>query len=149
MKISWGIIILLLYSGFVLLVLIMVMFSFTQRVDLVTDNYYEKEIRYQEQIDKINRTNQLSEKLSFQINGRVVLIKFPNKPEPDNPTNQIYFYRPSNSNYDRVVKVVVDQSNLQKIELNKEKFSKGFWRVRINWVSEGVAYYEEKEFFLN
>jgi hypothetical protein len=127
----------------------MVMFSFTQRVDLVTDNYYEKEIRYQEQIDKINRTNQLSEKLSFQINGRVVLIKFPNKPEPDNPTNQIYFYRPSNSNYDRVVKVVVDQSNLQKIELNKEKFSKGFWRVRINWVSEGVAYYEEKEFFLN
>ncbi|MGC8857725.1 MAG: FixH family protein [Ignavibacteria bacterium] len=147
MKISWGIIIAILYSGFVLLVLVMVMFSFTQRVDLVTDNYYEKELRYQEQIDKINRTNQLSEKLDFHVDNRIVSIKFPNKLDPD-PDNLIHFYRPSNSSYDKIVKIVTDSSNFQKIKLNREKFSKGFWRVRINWVSGGFSYYTEKEFFL-
>lgn len=149
MKISWGIIVTVLYSGFVLLVLIMVMFSFNQRVDLVTDNYYEKELRYQEQIDKVNRTSQLSEKLDFQLDNKTVLIKFPNKPDPDNPDNIVHFYRPSNSNYDKIVKIVTDSLNVQKIELNKEKFFKGFWRIRINWVSKGISYYAEKEFFLN
>jgi len=149
MRLNWGIIIVILYTGLILLVLIMVMFSFTQKVDLVTDNYYEKELKYQEQIDKIKRTDQLSDKLDFKINSRIAYIKFPNKPDPENPNNLIHFYRPSNSNYDRIVKISTDSTNLQKIELNKEKFSKGFWRVMINWISGGIAYYTEKEFFLN
>lgn len=149
MRVNWGIIITVLYSGFVLLVLIMVMFSFTQKVDLVTDNYYEKELRYQEQIDKINRTSQLPEKLYFEFDNRIISVRFPNKPDPDNPDNFIHFYRPSNSNYDRIVKIITDSLNFQKIELDKEKFSNGFWRVRINWVSKGTSYYVEKDFFLN
>ena len=65
MKISWGTGIAATYIIFVLATLGMTYAMMTKNVDLVSTNYYEKEIKYQEQIDKINNTSGLNDKLKF------------------------------------------------------------------------------------
>ncbi len=60
---SWGKGIILVFVIFILGIGIMVYKSMTKNIDLVTSNYYEKELKYQEQIDKINNSNRLEEKL--------------------------------------------------------------------------------------
>jgi hypothetical protein len=51
---SWGKGIILVFVVFVLGIGVLVYRSMTKNIDLVTTNYYEKELKYQEQIDKRN-----------------------------------------------------------------------------------------------
>ena len=52
MKFNWGTGIFLLYAGFAAVTIALVIFAMTKKVDLVTDNYYDKELKYEEQIQK-------------------------------------------------------------------------------------------------
>ena len=55
MKINWGTKIVILYSSFVIMMLGMVFFAVNQEFHLVTDNYYEEELLFQEQINQKRR----------------------------------------------------------------------------------------------
>ncbi len=49
----------------------------TQDVSLVSDNYYEKSLSYQDEIDKQSRTKSLDEQVKINFNGEVINILFP------------------------------------------------------------------------
>ena len=51
MRINWDVRIAVLYISFVIMIIAMVIFSLTRDIPLVNDNYYEEEIKYQQQID--------------------------------------------------------------------------------------------------
>ena len=53
LKISWGTKIATLYIGFVGLIILMVSMSMRQRVDLVSEDYYNRELAYQDKINEI------------------------------------------------------------------------------------------------
>lgn len=61
-KLNWGWRISILYSGFVVFMLFMVFKTTTVKDDLVTPDYYAKELEYQQHIDKQERANQLDRK---------------------------------------------------------------------------------------
>ena len=50
----------------------------TQDVSLVSDNYYEKSLAYQDEIDKQSRTKSLDEQVKINFTGEVINILFPN-----------------------------------------------------------------------
>ena len=52
---NWGYKILLVYLIFILGILFMVFKSSTQKTDLVTTDYYAKELKYQEKIDEMKQ----------------------------------------------------------------------------------------------
>ena len=52
-KFNWGWKIAILYGGFVCFMLVMVFIASNQKVELVTTNYYEEELKYQSHIDKM------------------------------------------------------------------------------------------------
>jgi hypothetical protein len=137
----WGIKIAIFYGGFVVVVLASVFFAMTQRVNLVSDNYYEKELKYQEQIDKSQRTKTLKEKTNIQLLERQVKIKLPALPDKNNPKDYILFYRPSDPSKDFKVAIASDSLGFQTVSI--EKLSKGFWKIKLNWTSGGVEYYDE------
>ena len=72
----------------------------TQDVSLVSDNYYEKSLSYQTEIDKQSRTNSLDEQVKINFNGEVINILFPSTYLDKNISGEIYFYRPSNPKLD-------------------------------------------------
>lgn len=138
---NWGKKIAILYIGFVVLTLAFVFFAMTQKVDLVTDNYYEKELKYQEQIDKIKKTKELKDKTEIQLIEKTVKIKFPALPDKNNPKDFILFYRPSDPSKDVKIQVSADSLGFQLIPI--EKLAHGFWKIKLNWTSGGFEFYDE------
>jgi len=75
MKMNWGTGILVLIILFFITMFVMVYIAFNQRVDLVTKNYYEKELAYQKDINM--QQNELDLKNSViieQIPGKISII---------------------------------------------------------------------------
>ena len=58
-KMNWGKGIAAVYICFVVIILGFVFYFMNQDVDLVTHKYYDEEIKYQEQIERMKRTNEL------------------------------------------------------------------------------------------
>jgi hypothetical protein len=141
MNFDWGKKIAALYIGFVVLVVGMVIFAMTKNTDLVSDNYYEKEIKYQEQIDKEKRTKELPEQVKIEYLGSYVSVKFPQTYNSKDIKGSILFYRPSEASRDFRLNIEPDENGEQKILTNK--FSKGIWKVQISWKMNGTEYYNE------
>jgi hypothetical protein len=138
---NWGIKILIFYLGFVVMVVASVFFAMNQKVDLVTDNYYEKELKYQDQIDKQQRTKSLTGKTEIQLLDKQIKIKFPNIPDKNNSKNSILLYRPSDLSKDIKIAISTDSLGIQNITI--EKLIKGFWKIKLNWASKESEYYDE------
>ncbi|MDQ7817668.1 MAG: FixH family protein [Melioribacteraceae bacterium] len=147
MKISWGVKIAATYIIFVIGVLVMVFIFMNQDVHLVTDNYYAKELEYQKQIDKINRTNQLEEQLQIINQQSFVQFIFPVQFKPEEITGKINFYRPSDQSKDIAIDVATDTSNSQVVFT--DIFVKGVWKVKVDWSVKENHYYNEKILLVN
>ena len=75
MKISWGISISIVYILFVVVMVGAVIFSTTQESHLVADDYYEREIAYQNQIEKMERTKLLPEQLKIYLKNELIFLE--------------------------------------------------------------------------
>ena len=76
-KISWGTGIAIGIIVFVVISITMTVIFMTQDVSLVSNNYYEKSLSYQDEIDKQSRTKSLDEQVKINFNGEVINILFP------------------------------------------------------------------------
>jgi len=146
MKLNWGTGMALLYGGFVVVVLGLAAFTMTKKVDLVTDNYYDKELKYEEQIQKEKNTGSLNLKPEVEIFKDSLKVIFPESFNSDSTTGALHFYRPSDSDKDAEFQLKLKSNNMQVI--NTSAFEKGSWKVKINWSYSGTDYYLEKSFFI-
>ncbi len=147
MRISWGVKIAAVYIIFVLLVLATVIFSTTQDVNLVTEDYYQKEIEYQQQIDKLKRTNQLPEKISVKLDNGFLKIKMPEIFKDKMLSGDVILYRPSDNKKDFQMQLALN-SNLEHT-FSVEDFETGLWKLKLDWKSEGLEYFHEQILMLN
>nr|WP_293842022.1 FixH family protein [uncultured Arsenicibacter sp.] len=136
MKLHWGWGIGLLYGGFVAMIGVLVSLSMNQKIDLVTEKYYDEEIQYQQKIDRINRTRALKTPVQWHIDGNRLLVDFPDV--PGKPTGTIHFYCPANSKNDRTV-TITDQHQV----LGLESLPKGHYKLQIDWKAGDQAYWNE------
>ena len=141
-KISWGTGIVIGIIVFVVISITMTVIFMTQDVSLVSDNYYEKSLSYQEEIDKQSRTNSLDDQVKINFNGEIINILFPVEYLNNNISGEIYFYRPSDPNLDFNMPLDLNEEGNQMILV--KDFEKGFWRVKLNWTMNGNGYYNEK-----
>ena len=65
---GWGIFLtIVIFMGIIVAIVASMM---NREVDLVTDRYYDKEIKFQQQIDKEKRTAALNENIKIDYSGR-------------------------------------------------------------------------------
>lgn len=141
-KISWGTGIVIGIIAFVVISVSMTVIFITQDVSLVSNNYYEKSLTYQDEIDKQSRTNSLDEQVKINFNGEIINILFPVEYLNENISGEIYFYRPSDSKLDFRMPLDLNEEGNQMILVRN--FEKGFWRMKLNWTMEGNGYYNER-----
>jgi len=139
---NWGWKITLLYTGFVVMILTFVIASTMQDFSLVRTDYYEEEVRYQAQIDRIQRTRALKSPLEIvhQMDDGTVLIQYPT--EHTTPAGTITLYRPSSASQDQLIPISPNADHRQSIET--EKLLPGLWKVQVSWQSEGLEYFKEQ-----
>ena len=141
-RINWGTGIVIGIVVFVVISITMTVIFMTQDVSLVSDNYYEKSLVYQGEIDNQNRTKSLDEQVEIKFNGEVINILFPPAYLDKNISGEIYFYRPSNSKLDFKLPLELSEEGNQLILA--KNFGKGFWRLKLNWTMDGNGYFNER-----
>lgn len=140
-KWNWGVGIAVVYTGFVLIRLGVVIFSETQGVELVTPDYYDREIRYDERMEEIRNTESLPEKPAVKIEDRTLYIQMPSVLDFRQIQGAVIFYRPSDKRADRVFRLTPDDTGVQRIDLNE--ISTGYWKIQLMWQHQGNKYYQE------
>jgi len=146
-KINWGWKIVILYSAFVVMILTLVYKSTQNKIEIVTPDYYQKELAYQSQIDKEQRTQHLKEQLHWQVNGKQVHLKFPAEVAGKNVKAEILFYRANDSNQDFTMNALADSTG--SCLVTSDKFEKGVYQMQIDWTAEGVSYYNKATININ
>ena len=140
-KISWGTGIVIGIIVFIVISITMTVIFMTQDVSLVLDNYYEKSLSYQEEIDKQSRTKSLDEQVKINFNGELITVLVPLDYINKDISGEIFFYRPSNPKLDFALPLqLVEGSQVVPVE----RLEKGFWRIKLNWIMDGNGYYNER-----
>jgi len=136
---------------FILTLIFYYAYSTRNSFDMVTEKYYEAELKYQDVIDAKNNTYDLKEKPSIKVIEKEGLeIYFPREFSTENTTGTIVLYRPSADELDR--KFTLDISNNNKMFIVFKQFktktlddNKGIYIVKINWKKENKNYYWEQQ----
>ncbi|MFZ5948645.1 MAG: FixH family protein [Stygiobacter sp.] len=147
LKFNWGTGIALTYILFLIAILTMVFIFMNQDVVLETNDYYAKGLEYQSQIDKIERTKNLTEQLEILNKNDQIVFNFPKIFANKIISGEIYFYRPSNNKSDFKSKIDLTDS-LQQIIFTKN-LEKGLWKIKVDWSVENQNYYNEKILMIN
>lgn len=146
MKISWGTGIVIAIVIFMAIIIATVIFMMNQDVDLVSSDYYEKGIKYQEQIDMENRSQRLKDNVKMEWSGDLFEISFPDEFHDQTLSGEIFFYRPSDSKKD--FRLPLNLTDLKQY-IPVQGLEKGLWRVKLNWnLNNKDYYYSETSFIL-
>ena len=141
-KFNWGTGIFISIASFMIITIILTFVFMNQRVDLVANDYYEKTLTYQKQIDTYKRTAELKEMVSFNYAGDKINLSFPDSFLRQVDNGKLYFYRPSDSKKDFIIPIQLDKNGRQTF--NTVKIDKGYWKVEIEWSMNKQNYLMEK-----
>lgn len=142
-KISWG-------TGITIVIILFLIISIGQVLlihylvdyDLVVEDYYEQEIKYQDQINRLERTKNLPEQLQIKLLGKVIEFKFPSIFNSASISGTINFYKPSDDLLDKVQIIELNEEN--KTYTDIKQLSAGLWRIKVDWNVDSVEYYNEE-----
>lgn len=143
---NWGLRIAILYGAFVAMILFLVFKTMNEKVDLVSPDYYQKELKFQEQIDMQTQSASLNEQPAIEITEKNIAIKFPGAVAKENISGTIKFYRPSDSSKDFTTAMEVDSSGIQIVP--SDKFIKGIYEAQLTWSAGGKNYYNEISLYI-
>ncbi len=143
MKFNWGVGILIVILLFFVTVVARVIYSSQIAVDIVAEDYYHKELNYGEQIEKINNTHNLTEKIVAYTDDLYFTLSFPKIAKPENISGHVLFFCPAKINKDIEFDILLSDSCTQRFE--RSKFTEPRYLIRIDWSSGTQKYYQEIE----
>lgn len=136
---NWGWKIAIAYTAFAGMVLAFVFAASINKVNLVEEDYYKKEIEYQNQIERIINTNELGSKFIMYLDVLKKAIVVENNGDKL-ISGELQFYRPSDSSIDIVTAFKVNSEDTLEIQTNT--LERGLWIIKANWTLEDKSYYK-------
>lgn len=142
-KISWG-------TGIAIVIVLFLIITIGQAIaihvfidyDLVEEEYYEAEIKYQFQIEKVKRTNALPDALKIKLTKEFIQFDFPSIFKNTTINGDINFYKPSDDLLDKTQAIKLNEENT--MYFSTKELSSGLWKIKIDWAVNEVQYYNEK-----
>ena len=144
MRISWGYKIFIGYSLFVMGILFLAFKANRQNFDLVTENYYEAELKYQDVIDRKSRTAALSAAPVISHSVEAVSIQLPQEFSRIPVSGEMYLYRPSDATKD-IRESFSTTEGFSKIKLKQQLT--GAYELKLSWKAGGQTFYHESRIF--
>ncbi|MEO6733345.1 MAG: FixH family protein [Ferruginibacter sp.] len=142
---NWGHKIMLVFVIFVAGMLFLVYKSSTQNIELATEDYYAKELLYQQKIDQSKRTALLSAPVNIKVVGHELVIGFPKDFATKKITGDVTLYCPSDEKRD-LYKPFAQTDSTVTIPV-PERYH-GLHYVKLNWSADGLQYYYEQKLIL-
>lgn len=136
---SWGTRVALLYTGFAAMILFMVYKASMQNVDLVAPDYYEKELKYQQQIDGMNNMSEYPQQIKIEQQNKTIEISFP--AEMGSISGTVLLFKPDNAKADFILPIEINSEGVQSI--STAKLSKGQYLIKLDWQWGNKNYFKE------
>ena len=144
MKMSWGYKIMFVYLAFVAGMCFLIFKASNQEFDLVTKDYYEQELKYQQVIDQSANASRLSMPLYIEKKEAELKISFPDEMKNKKKLVDFYLYYAADAKRDF----------RRSFELNENELAqalpvgmKGMYELKLTWETEGVKYYHEQKIY--
>jgi hypothetical protein len=120
-----------------------VVFCSLQSNDLVANDYYEQELKYQGQMQRMANASQLTGTagIGYDARQKTLTVTVPCPDPSSRLTGRIELYRPSAARLDQAHELKVDATGSQRLDLRG--LLPGLWKVRVSWRAG------EKEYFLD
>jgi hypothetical protein len=119
---NWGrgiILAMALFMGFILFLVVNIMLH---TVDLESEDYYKKEINYEQEITAMKNFNAVNSRIGVSSNTEFVVFQLPEKTKITEV--EIHFFRPNNTKLDKLFQVNGTKTYLvPKTTLEKGNYS--------------------------
>ncbi|WP_379968231.1 FixH family protein [Epilithonimonas sp. UC225_85] len=138
-NLNWGHGLMIALGCFIIFILFLI-FIFPmgkQNAEMISNNYYEEELQYQDIIDAKKNAATLKEVPVYKSTAEGMLISFPESIKADNNLAKFILFRTDDSNLD-VKKEVTLQHNLFLIP--KKVISKGSYTLKLKWTENKKPY---------
>lgn len=145
MKINWGTGIVLAFIAFISFILYFVVrMSMDDQAnhDLVTKEYYKRELAYQNEIDASENAAKMGAKLKVVKSEKGLTIFFPEQYEPNKIKGIVSLYRPSNKHLDIDFPISLSKTHLL---IPDNRLVDGRWDIAVKWEYKGKIFLHKEK----
>jgi nitrogen fixation protein FixH len=123
----------------------LIVMAASQKSDLISADYYEQELKYQQRIDSLTRSEQLETKASavFDAAQCRIVVTLPAEHVRNRLSGRIQLYRPSQAGMDRLFDLQPDASGVQT--LDAAALAPGLWKARVSWTVDRKDYFIDRK----
>ena len=140
MKINWGTGIVIAFAAFISFIMYFVISMSTDKKynhDLVTEDYYHQELKFQDDINKISNAKKLTENITLKKTAEGIILAFPKDLQSKTIKGKVFLYRPSNKKLDFEIPISLSNHNLL---IPDNRLLGGRWNIKIDWTYKAEAY---------
>ena len=147
MKINWGtgiVIAIALFMSFILYFVLKVQSDTTYDHELVTEDYYKKELEFQNQLNKSQNTKDNGYEVKIQKTAEGIQVVFPDSLKKEFIKGKVSLYRPSDQRLDFEYQISNSETDLL---IPKKSLVGGRWDISVDWQYEGQNYLTQQTIY--
>lgn len=147
MKINWGtgiVIAIALFMSFILYFVLKVQSDTTYDHELVTEDYYKKELEFQNQLNKSQNTKDNGYEVKIQKTAEGIQVVFPDSLKKEFIKGKVSLYRPSDQRLDFEYQISNSETDLL---IPKKSLVGGRWDISVDWQYEGQNYLTQETIY--
>ncbi len=141
---NWGKSIILSFVLFAIFIGVLATVCIKEDISLVSKNYYQEEMAFQDQIVRMNNANNLAEKPVIRLSGGALEIEFNQFSEIEK--GELRIFRPSNAQLDKLLVLKASSQSIQRFDVGS--LPKGMYRAKMLWSMAGKEYFVESQITL-
>lgn len=142
---NWGTGMVLALVGFIAFIMFFVIkmnIDKKYEFDLVTEDYYEQELKVQGNMEKEQKGNSLTQNIRYKQTTEGILITFPDSLNVSEITGKVFLYRPSDKQFDFETPISLSDQNML---IPDSRLLGGRWNLIIDWEYDGNDYRFKRE----
>ncbi len=147
-KLNWGFGIVVAFVGFISFIMYFVITMSTNnnyKHDLVANDYYKRELNFQEKIDATKNAENLKENIKIERVKEGLKIIFPTQFDAKLIKGKVFLYRPSNKQLDFEMLIAISDSSY--LLMPDKRLLDGRWNIIVEWAYNNQSYLFKKEIF--
>lgn len=147
MKINWGgglVIGMVLFISFILYFVIQITTNKKYEFELVTEDYYSKEMVFQDELNANRNSYDLQKNISSKRTDKGLLLTFPEGFDYSQISGTVNLYRPSNKALDFEMPLKLDGSTFL---IPDSKLADGIYNAIVVWSYKGKKYRYKNEVY--
>ncbi len=143
---NWGTGITITFIVAASFILFLVYKTTTVNLEMAEDNYYEQEMKFNNQLEASRNAAHLSSPIRIEDDKDFIRIQVPRECVEQKATGTLWIYRPSSEKNDLHLKFEPDEEG--HIYIGKDNLITGVYKLKADWVMNGISYHQEEGFYL-